>query len=569
MKFIQRKVFPTAIVNDIEVTTHFKKTKSLQSVCGEWTLLRVNFGKEIRKVFERLCGSESCVFLLLLLISIPAFAQEKKVLIIGIDGLMPEAVKLPEMLHVNSLYEGENGFLTYGYTEDLTFSGPSWSSILHGVHRDRHEVDSNQYHGHDFSDYPHVLKRLKAHNPDLYTAAFVTWSLLQNNFSRPDGTPVGVDQLVYHARQEDGDEKVTEDLVELLETGDPGAVFYYQNDIDGAGHGYGFSIDVPEYREQLRVTDARIGRVLDALVNRQQVVDGKEEWLIILVTDHGGVGTGHSGNLYRQRFIPLIISKVSVSRQGALGTPPSSLIRSRNVSVTSTVLSFMGVPEEEFSELDGHNMLALSEINIPETGYGTNLLFNGDGEFDRGFADRQLDQAITGWRDQEHTGHKDGYHSMTLIQTPPGARYIAQDGLINEVNSSNLFTGGRKGLSSKITQLLDLSNLQNDIDSRCVNFLFYGYLGGTGSSEDLMKASITFLDENGDVIDSGVLEMVSREDREAETVLIYRETKGFVSPGTRLALIELHAIGVSKEAKGIQALADQLSFALSCKKQKP
>ncbi len=507
----------------------------------------------------------SCIVLTLLILmfsTIPTLAQEKKVLIIGIDGLMPEAVELPEMSNINSLYRDGDGFLTYGYTEDLTFSGPSWSSILHGVHRDRHGVDSNQYHGHDFSDYPHVLKRLKAHNPDLYTAAFVTWSLLQNNFSQPDGTPVGVDQLVYHARQEDGDEKVTEDLVELLETGDPGAVFYYQNDIDGAGHGYGFSIDVPEYREQLQVTDARVGRVLVALGNRQQVVDGQEEWLIILVTDHGGVGTGHSGNLYRQRFIPLIVSKVSVNRQGTLDTPPSSLIRSRNVYVTRTVLSFMGVPEAEFSELDGHNMMVLSEINIPETGYGTNLLFNGDGEFDRGFADRQLDQAISGWRDQEHTGHKDGYHSMTLIQTPPGVRYIAQDGSIHEVNSSNLFTGGRKGVSSKITQLLDLSNLQDDIDSRRVNFLFSGNVGGTGSSEDRMEVSVTFLDENGDVIDSGVLETVSREDREGETVLIYRETEGFVSPGTRSALIELHAIGVSEIEEGIKALADQLSFKL-------
>ena len=507
----------------------------------------------------------SCIVLTLLILmfsTIPTLAQEKKVLIIGIDGLMPEAVELPEMSNINSLYRDGDGFLTYGYTEDLTFSGPSWSSILHGVHRDRHGVDSNQYHGHDFSDYPHVLKRLKAHNPDLYTAAFVTWSLLQNNFSQPDGTPVGVDQLVYHARQEDGDEKVTEDLVELLETGDPGAVFYYQNDIDGAGHGYGFSIDVPEYREQLQVTDARVGRVLVALGNRQQVVDGQEEWLIILVTDHGGVGTGHSGNLYRQRFIPLIVSKVSVNRQGTLDTPPSSLIRSRNVYVTRTVLSFMGVPEAEFSELDGHNMMVLSEINIPETGYGTNLLFNGDGEFDRGFADRQLDQAITGWRDQEHTGHKDGYHSMTLIQTPPEVRHIGPDGSIHEVHSSNLFTGGRKGVSSKITQLLDLSNLQDDIDSRRVNFLFSGNVGGTGSSEDRMEVSVTFLDENGDVIDSGVLETVSREDREGETVLIYRETEGFVSPGTRSALIELHAIGVSEIEEGIKALADQLSFKL-------
>ena len=394
------------------------------------------------------------VLILFLICAIPVLAQEKKVLIIGIDGLMSEAAGLPEMPNVNSLYQDGDGFLTNGYTEDLTFSGPSWSRILHGVHRDRHGVDSNQYHGHDYSDYPHVLKRLKAHKPDLYTAAFVTWSLLQNNFSRPDGTPVGVDELVYHARQENGDEKVTDELVELLETGNPGAVFYYQNDIDGAGHGYGFSIDVPEYREQLRITDARVGRVLEALGNRREVTEGEEEWLIILVTDHGGVGTGHSGNLYRQRFIPLIVSKVMAEPMTAKGSQSAPLVRSRNVDVTRTVLSYMGVSEVEFSELDGHNLLAASEMLPPETGYETNLLFNGDGEFDRGFADRQLDQAIRGWRVQEHTGHMDGYHSMTLIQTPSEVRHIGPDGSIHEVNSSNLFTGGRKGASSKITQLL-------------------------------------------------------------------------------------------------------------------
>ena len=81
------------------------------------------------------------VLILFLICAIPVLAQEKKVLIIGIDGLMPEAVGLPEMPNVNSLYQDGDGFLTYGYTEDLTFSGPSWSSILHGVHRDRHGVD--------------------------------------------------------------------------------------------------------------------------------------------------------------------------------------------------------------------------------------------------------------------------------------------------------------------------------------------------------------------------------------------------------------------------------------------
>jgi hypothetical protein len=487
----------------------------------------------------------------------PALAQEKKVLVVGIDGLMPEAAGLQEMPNINALFEDGNGFVTYGYTEDLTFSGPSWSAILHGVHRDRHGVDSNQYTGHDFSDYPHFLMRLKDHNPDLYTAAYVTWSLLQNNFSEPDGTPVGVDELVYHARQEDGDEKVTDDLVELLETGNPGAVFYYQNDIDGAGHGYGFSIDIPEYREQLQITDARVGRVLDALHNRPEVEQGEEEWLIMIVTDHGGVGTGHSGNLYRQRFIPMIVRTTS----NRSISPPA--IRMRNVDVSKTALSWMGVPEEEFYGLDGHNLLDANHSHIPEAGYEKNLIFNGDGEFDRGFANRELDQAISGWRDQEHTGHLNGYHSMTLVTASSDIVYLDAGHSPADVESSNLFTGGNNGLSSKITQQLDLSGLQQDIDERTVYFELSAYLGGTGSSEDRMDVQATFLDEDGDVIDSAHLETVTRDDREGETLLIFRETEGFVFPGTRSVMIELHAIAASEgEEEGIRALADKLSFEL-------
>src|SRR5690554_2719520 len=113
-------------------------------------------------------GTIAGAALFFLFCTVNAFAQEKKVLIIGIDGLMPGAVGLAEVPNINSLYEDGNGFLTYGYTEDLTFSGPSWSSILHGVHRDRHGVDSNEYHGHDYSEYPHLLQLLKNHNSDLY-----------------------------------------------------------------------------------------------------------------------------------------------------------------------------------------------------------------------------------------------------------------------------------------------------------------------------------------------------------------------------------------------------------------
>jgi ABC-type uncharacterized transport system ATPase subunit len=72
-----------------------------------------------------------------------------------------------------------------------------------------------------------------------------------------------------------------------------------------------------------------------------------------------------------------------------------------------------------------------------------------------------------------------------------------------------------------------------------------------------MKVTVTFLDEDGDVIDSGRLETVTREDRNSVTVLMYRVSEGFVFPGTRSVMIELHAVGVNdNEKEGVRALAD-------------
>ena len=490
--------------------------------------------------------------------STDSMAQDKKVLVIGVDGLMPDAAGSPYIPHINTLFEGYekgSGVLLFGYTEYLTFSGPSWSTIFTGVHHDRHQVTTNRYDGHDFSDYPHFLKRLKQHNPDLYTATFLTWSQLPNNFQKPVGTPDGVDTLVFHPRRPrpTGDSLVTQAVVNLLENGNPDAIFYYQNDVDGAGHSYGFSMDIPEYREQVRITDNRVGEILKALRARPGVVQGEEEWLVIMVTDHGGEGTGHRGNLFRQRFVPLIISGTSENF-----TVEKSHVRPRTVDVSRTVLSFMGVPEEKFDDLDGHNLL--NPVARPDPGYGVNLIFNGDGEFDRGFTDTDIDQVVSGWMDQGHTGHKDGWHSMTVLKFDSPDSHIGPDGSPAERSGTNVFTGGSKGKSAKITQIVDVGSLRSDIDRRKVAFHLSGFLGGIGDSRDRMEFTAYFLDDDQNLLHTAILESVTYEERNGNTQLIYRETIDVLPRGTDSIRFELHAVGISGE--GVHALADKLSFSL-------
>jgi hypothetical protein len=492
------------------------------------------------------------------LCSTVSMGQDKKVLVIGIDGLMPDAAGSPYTPHINTLFDGferGSGKLLFGYTEDLTFSGPSWSTIFTGVHHDRHQVKTNSYDGHDFSNYPHFLKRLKQHNPDLYTAAFVTWNQLPNNFQTPDGTPDGVDTLVFHSRipRPTGDSLVTQAVVDLLKNGNPDAIFYYQNDIDGAGHSYGFSVDIPEYREQVQITDARVGKILKALRARPGVLQGEEEWLVIVVTDHGGEGTGHRGNLFRQRFVPLIVSGTSNDF-----TVERSHVRPRTVDVSRTVLSFMDVPEEKFAELDGHNLL--KPVARPEPGFGVNLIINGDGEYDRGFTDTGMDQVISGWMDQGHTGHKDGWHSMTVLKFDSPNSHIGPEGSPVDRSGSNVFTGGSKGNSSKITQILDVSSLRSEVDRRKVAFHLSGFLGGKNDSRDHMVFTAYFLDEDHNLLHTAILESVTYEDRKGETQLIYREAKDILPRGTVSIKFELHALGMTGE--GVDALADKLSFSL-------
>ncbi len=503
-------------------------------------------------IFKTMFKKVLLLFFFSFFLSQVADATEKKVLVIGLDGILPDAVNKEYTPNLYSLFDNDSGLLAFGYTQDLTFSGPSWSATFNGVHHDRHGVTTNSYTGHDFTDTPHFLKRLKMFDPDIYTASLLTWDQLPNNFKKPDGTPFGVDSLVFHDRHEDnGDVNVTKATVELLRYQDPDAIFYYQNDIDAAGHSYGFSMDIEEYRQQLRVTDQRVGDVLEALNSRTGVTDGTEEWLIVVVSDHGGLGTGHRGNYYVQRFVPMILSGPAVDIE-------DMNVRPRVVDVARTVLSFMGVPEEEQADLDGRNLL--DPVSMPEPVFDTNLVFNGDAEFDRGAKDNSLDHAVSGWRDQQYTGAYDGWHSMTVLQLPEDETHIGPDENKIERKGRNAFIGGSKGSFSKITQHRDLSPLETDIDQRNVKYELDGYLGRKARSSDKMMFMAVFLGENNETIASVMLkeEEINRTDK---TVLNYEETDGVVPPGTRKVVFSLYALGDPSQ-EGVYALADKLSFVL-------
>lgn len=230
-------------------------------------------------------------------------AQEfNKVLIFGLDGVRPDALKAANTPTIDAL--AANG--TYSWdalNEGTTSSGPGWSNILTGAWQGKHGVEDNSFSGSMYDKFPSLFKYIENHNSQLYTVSVCEWHPINNSIIRSEA-----DDVVNTSGPSDTESKV----ISMLKFQNPDALFVHLDSPDGAGHGYGFSSDVPQYISTLEAVDASMGRMLEALEARPN--RDKENWLVIVTTDHGGLGTSHGGNSIEEKNIFLIVSGDHVAR---------------------------------------------------------------------------------------------------------------------------------------------------------------------------------------------------------------------------------------------------------------
>jgi hypothetical protein len=249
----------------------------------------------------------------------------RKVLIIGVDGMRPDAMLAANTPNFHSLIS-HGAFSPVCQAEDITVSGPGWSSILTGVHRVKHNVVDNSFAAPNYATYPHFFKRLQQ-SCNASTASIVQWSPVNTQICQ-DNADVLVTGVAGDA--------VASSCVELLNSGNPDVVFLHFDDVDHAGHAYGFSPTVPQYLAAIESVDAFAGRVLTALAARPTAAN--EDWLVIVTSDHGGTPDGtHGRDIPEHRNTGLIVS----GRSTAIGTtitPTPAL-----VDVPATVMTFLGL----------------------------------------------------------------------------------------------------------------------------------------------------------------------------------------------------------------------------------
>lgn len=249
---------------------------------------------------------------------LPEGKTEKKAIIIGYDGCRADI--LTQMQKDNSaiaalLSEGATINLSYcggvNYPEantQKTSTAPGWCSILTGKWADEHGITGN-----DITKTMDTKTLLTSLTEDkvIDDAAFITrWA---GHFSRDDATYLlekeyceekGLDVDFNKCKNDKASFEAT--LAEIGQDDCADFIFVIYEPTDSTGHNFGFSFNNPKYKKAFLVADEYGLETVNAIKARETYEN--EDWLIIITSDHGGIGTNHGDKSIQERMTFIVMN---------------------------------------------------------------------------------------------------------------------------------------------------------------------------------------------------------------------------------------------------------------------
>ncbi len=250
---------------------------------------------------------------------LPEGKTEKKAIIIGFDGCRADV--LTEMQNEKSvifsmLNDGASINLSYcggvNYPETNTqdtSTAPGWCSILTGVWADKHGVTAN--------DITKSLERKTlltslVEDGIIDSSAFITkW---KGHFDRKNATYLEEKAYceennlnVSFNRCKDDEASFDFTLNEIGKKDCADFLFVIYEPTDSTGHDLGFTINNPKYKEAFQTADKYGFETIEAIKSRETYAT--EDWLIIITSDHGGIGTEHGGPSIQERMTFIVSNK--------------------------------------------------------------------------------------------------------------------------------------------------------------------------------------------------------------------------------------------------------------------
>jgi predicted AlkP superfamily pyrophosphatase or phosphodiesterase len=270
----------------------------------------------------------------------------RKVLVIGIDGFRADAMQESITPFLFSLATNPNTYYTdQNHVERLTFSGPNWSSLCTGAQFCKHRVTSNGFGGNSLDEFPHFFKYIEQAYPQKNTLSVVNWTPINEHIAGINADHAPIEEI--------DDHDVFLIAQNILDLGVPmtaDVLFLQFDELDATGHSYGFHPEVEEYAAYLTTLDAYIEQLVSMIETKRT---NGEDWLICVVSDHGGEGKGHSDKPDDDDVNRTTMFMNSTSETF------NQWYTSSQRDLAPTILDFMGIESFEFNcKTDGVSVIA-------------------------------------------------------------------------------------------------------------------------------------------------------------------------------------------------------------------
>ena len=230
----------------------------------------------------------------------PAPAGIDHVVVIGVDALSPDGIQKAHTPVLTSMIEGGSYSLA-ARAVLTTSSSQNWASMIMGASPVQHGITSNDWEPDSFSvqptvagpegRFPSIFSVLRAAEPDAYIASIYDWGGFGRLFPH---------SVVNVAIDAEDPQDTANQAREYFVTHQPRLTFLHFDHVDHAGHTYGHGSD--EFYASVEEADRLIGEVLTGLEEAEMA----ERTLVIVSSDHGGLGKGHGGESMAELEIPWI-----------------------------------------------------------------------------------------------------------------------------------------------------------------------------------------------------------------------------------------------------------------------
>jgi len=237
--------------------------------------------------------------------------KAKKAMIFGWDGARADAITLLDQ--DSALFKIKNkGGLYLAFTGGIpgkkltcqqTSTAPGWATFVTGKWSSKHTVHTNGGINMSKTFFKTVAKKgYKVKFDYIWPHHTLTYILEKafagKRFERlPNPDKKGMD--IMDARLKDA---ILADIHR-----DVDLVFGIFEAPDSFGHQFGFSKGCPEYMTAIRACDNHAKEIMTAIANRKSI--DNEDWLFVVISDHGGIGKNHGSQVVDCRTVFIDINK--------------------------------------------------------------------------------------------------------------------------------------------------------------------------------------------------------------------------------------------------------------------